>query len=112
MEAGADINARNHRGRTPIFSSFRGFRCEVGHLEFLESLGANIFEVDDEEANLRMAFVQSLHKLGDVQNYKRVLERLVRRGVDPLAEDVEGKTTLDVASAKVMTELLELFREV
>lgn len=110
-EVGADINARNIQGRTPIFSYISTPRRKISGMELLQELGANIFVVDNDGTNLCMAFAQAYEYVEHRQSELSVFEWLVEQGVDPLADNGEGKNALDVASAKDLMNLLDLFRE-
>ncbi|KAH7133162.1 ankyrin repeat-containing domain protein [Dactylonectria estremocensis] len=94
-----DVNARNNAGEVPIhlfFSMIIGnsrFRMAkersaiVKAMAMLDDLGANWQVRDDKGRTV-------LHFLANKDDY--MFEQAVARGVDPLLEDSEGRTSLDI----------------
>ena len=127
---GMGINALNAAGESPIFAFFRrqaqnltnthsekGTAAQKAALEFLDELGADSTVVNNAGETL-------LHLVGDtngpwmdddetkerstvqmVARYRWALER----GADPIAEDRQGRTCLDLAAVKGNQALLDLY---
>ncbi|RFN49398.1 hypothetical protein FIE12Z_6293 [Fusarium flagelliforme] len=102
LDMGLDINARNNGGQTPMF--FLATTPERGTFEeimnWADGLGVDWRAMDEQKRNI-------LHEIADepVGLFKAVMNR----GADPLAEDVNGRTSLDLAAAHDNEEVLGLF---
>ncbi|SCV27628.1 uncharacterized protein FFB14_01645 [Fusarium fujikuroi] len=140
LSKGADINARNQMGETPIFSFFRegdlyvdmprtdsnkGFpapfrytsKSERQAMEERRPVLWALFEKAGVDWTAINANGQSLLHLvashrGQGSCFTR-LERfklLVGKGLDPLVEDQEHRTALDIAAANGAYDIMELFK--
>ncbi|KAG4274481.1 hypothetical protein FPRO04_09439 [Fusarium proliferatum] len=140
LSKGADINARNQMGETPIFSFFRegdlyvdmprtdsnkGFpapfrytsKSERQAMEERRPVPWALFEKAGVDWTAINANGQSLLHLvashrGQGSCFTR-LERfklLVGKGLDPLVEDQEHRTALDIAAANGAYDIMELFK--
>jgi len=136
VDLGVDINARNKAGETCLF----GFVCmkgiEVFNLKFFEELGSDFAVVNTKGEGLLHACAKGGEPSGS--NYSRrssigitavlrhideerahkaasgkagVFKWLIEvKSLDPLAEDIESKSALDVATASGCSSILDLFR--
>ncbi|KAI0860271.1 ankyrin repeat-containing domain protein [Xylaria cubensis] len=113
VRRGCNINARNKRGETPIFWMFlekcdprrvpKGGNTEGDYIErigFFESLGADIHARDACGRNL----LHLVAKLEENPRYAKFdisnrFKRLLDKAVDPLAEDHNRHTPVDIAVA-------------
>jgi len=97
--AGAEVDARDDRGRTalfyaPVFSE--GFKV-------LLCAGADVFARDAEGNTILMRAVSASASLDEV-------EELLRLGVDPNARDIDGETALDMAESLGLLKVVERLR--
>lgn len=116
VERGIDINARNARGETALFSFYDGPKTEPNswildeadrptgeHTKpLLEKLGGDFFVRDDKGRGLLHAAAR-----GDVERFQELLEM----GLDPMIEDDAQQTAIDVAAACGNRDILELFEK-
>jgi ankyrin repeat protein len=102
LDMGLDINTRNEAGQTPMFflASDRRERPFEEIMSWLDGLGVD-WQVKDEQKR------SILHDItGEpVKLFKAVMDR----GADPLAEDRDGRTSLDLAAAHGNDDVLKLF---
>ncbi|KAL1980699.1 hypothetical protein VTN96DRAFT_3616 [Rasamsonia emersonii] len=117
---GLDINARNNKGETMLFNYFRrasGFHRGHAHRDLFAPLletGADVFvRNDDGETLLHVVAkrtspspIAASWYRGDILDSFKFLMEL---GVDPLAEDKQQRTAIDVAAACGNTDIVELF---
>ncbi|KAL6694074.1 putative ankyrin repeat protein [Trichoderma pleuroticola] len=112
---GIDINARNNRGETALFS-FYGLPKTESWIHFgvdnkpspefvkpmLETLGGDFFARDDRGRGLLHAAAA-----GDVERFQELMDM----GLDPMMEDGAQQTAIDVAAARGNRDVLELFEK-
>ncbi|KAL7924481.1 putative ankyrin repeat protein [Trichoderma austrokoningii] len=111
---GIDINARNDRGETALFSFYGGPKTDSWHSAnadkptgehakpLLEKLGGDFFVRDYKGRGLLHAAAR-----GDVERFQELLEM----GLDPMMEDNAQQTAIDVAAACGNRDVLELFEK-
>ena len=85
LEEGADVNARDNIGYTPLMRA-----CEGGHTDIAEELLARGADINAKGPLDRTA-LRSAVSSGDVKTTKL----LIRKGADVKAKDVTGKTAFD-----------------
>ncbi len=130
-----DLNARNKKGETPLFicvsTDWVGTQCptDVEYdsnfglkndvspsdlLEFFANARADIFAVDNNGSTLlhaaagrRLRDSRSDHS----QHAENTFKELMRMGLDPLKEDKEMRTAIDVAVARRRRGIIDLFAE-
>ncbi|KAG4295066.1 hypothetical protein FPRO06_01650 [Fusarium proliferatum] len=103
LKLGLDINARNNAGQTPaFFLAMRGYDDdEVDEVvSWLDELGVDWQARDDKRRTI-------LHEMADER--EDLFKAIMDKGVDPLAEDVEGRSTLDLVTAYDNENVLRLF---
>ncbi|WAO83058.1 Hypothetical protein NCS54_00023800 [Fusarium falciforme] len=103
VEFGLDVNARNKAGQTPVFFLHsRGvvFGQESDVLEMLDEMGVDWLVRDDKGKTV-------LH--GVAVECDRFFKGIMDRGVDPLLEDADGRTSLDLATAYGNVGVMRLF---
>ncbi|UZP34151.1 hypothetical protein NXS19_001967 [Fusarium pseudograminearum] len=103
INMGLDINARNRAGQTPIFFVVGDLRDQPvlrEKINWLDGLGVDWQARDEQRRTI-------LHGIAGepAELFKVVMER----GVDPLAEDIDGRTSLDLAAGLENYEVLKLF---
>ena len=112
---GADVNAKNRDGTTPLQTA-----AIRGHKEFLQLLIANGADVnaknEDGMTPLHCAAIgTSLNYLSRGGRYgvdhKEIAELLISAGADVNAQDNDGETPLDWAIEFKETELADLLRK-
>jgi ankyrin repeat protein len=136
---GVDINARNKTGNSPVFeyiahgwlrvggrnASFYNKELEnlddVHHLRYFKEVGANLFARNDTGSSLLHVLAgRELddHYLAGSEKIKASIENLVNwfdfltgMGLDPMLEDVQQRTCLDVAAACGNEHILRLFQK-
>lgn len=114
LQHGLDINARNSLGQTPVFHAGRQthwrttrwyeddlLTSTLDMIPFFESAGADLFVTD----KCGRGLLHHHARLNDTM----VFEALLNRGLDPVLEDVEKRTPLDVAAAYDSKYILKLF---
>ncbi|KAI8692655.1 hypothetical protein NCS56_00022500 [Fusarium sp. Ph1] len=103
VEFGLDVNARNKAGETPVFSLHSTgfvFGQENEVLEMLDEMGVDWLVRDDKGRTV-------LH--GVAVECDGVFKGIMDRGVDPLLEDADGRTSLDLAAAYGNVGVMRLF---
>lgn len=119
IELGCDVNARNSRGETPLFWYYAGFRRdeheiykhdrdpgtydEEGGIAAFEAAGADFGALDNAGQSILHVAAR-----GHVLRFKT----LTARGVDPLLEDNEQQTAVDVAAACGNKGVLRMFKRI
>lgn len=123
LELGSSINVRNATGSPPLFvclssppndDDYRKPKHPCCHLESFSKL----FDTEDldisaintaGETALHIIARRSKNHYAKTGHDKQLIEFLIK-GLDPLAEDKDGMTALDVAAATGKKEILELFQ--
>ena len=114
------INAPNNAGETPVFAYFRSSReyrsrRNNGRTEEKETASQEpAFAVFD-AAGVDWGVINDkgeslLHLVAPANNVKR-FKFLLAKGLDPLAEDTEHRTPLDLADASGAKDILDLFKK-
>ncbi|KAF4975155.1 hypothetical protein FZEAL_8032 [Fusarium zealandicum] len=104
---GLDINSRNHAGKTPVFF-LRAGRMRTSRetiqevMLLLNEMGADWQARDDKERTV-------LHDL--VQDEDYLFKEMLEMGVDPLLEDIDGRSSLDLAVVYERFEILAMFEQ-
>ena len=136
LHMGLDVNARNERGETPIFNlnkhlsgstSKANERIEAAAaLSLFEDAGADLFARDNSgKGLLHVAAKETCEPVKDdrfshIFNPKSTkptepsitrFKLLLSRGLDPMLEDVQRRTPLDVAAACGKESVLQLFEK-
>lgn len=107
--SGHDVNARNKAGQTPVhlllaYQDIRESWAKEsfdGVLALLCELGVDWHARDNKGRNLLHVFASK---------YPWAFEKLIGLGLDPWAEDAEGRTSLDLA-ATLNHKILDMFKE-
>ncbi|KAK7413621.1 hypothetical protein QQX98_007484 [Neonectria punicea] len=111
---GVDVNGRNKAGQTPVHFLFakpderlpnerRGRYSEKAletALALLDELGVD-WQARDNEGRTALHFVASRKGI--------IFKQIMARGVDPLMEDAEGRSSLDLAVAYDNRQVLAMF---
>ncbi|KAH7181907.1 ankyrin repeat-containing domain protein [Fusarium sp. MPI-SDFR-AT-0072] len=103
LKLGLDINARNNAGQTPaFFLAMRGYDDDNVDevVSWLDGLGVDWQARDNKKRTV-------LHEMADEKEY--LFKAIMAKGVDPLAEDVDGRSTLDLVTAYDNEDVLKLF---
>ncbi|CAH0055187.1 unnamed protein product [Clonostachys solani] len=116
VKRGVDINARNVRGETPLFTFCVNSKDKTDNfysekekateqlkaIPLMERLGADLFVKDNRGRGL-------LHAAAGAS--VDVFKQLMERGLDVMLEDEVQQTPIDVAAACGSKEILELFEK-
>ncbi len=97
LARGADVNARQREGRTPITDA------DISMLSELRSAGADIQAADSEGMTVLMKAIERV----DTEKVKW----LIRNGADITAKDEDGRTALDYAMDSVLLEIMALLQK-
>ncbi|KAJ4313076.1 hypothetical protein N0V84_009610 [Fusarium piperis] len=103
VELGLDVNARNKAGQTPVFFLHSAVFACADHselLEMLDEMGVDWLVRDDRGRTV-------LHGLAE--ECEGAFKGIMDRGVDPLLEDADGRTSLDLATAYGNVGVMRLF---
>jgi ankyrin repeat protein len=103
LRLGLDINARNNAGQTPaFFLAMRGYDDDNVDevMSWLDGLGVDWQTRDDKRRTI-------LHEMADER--EDLFKAIMEKGVDPLADDDEGRSTLDLVTAYDNQNVLKLF---
>lgn len=117
LSLGVPINARNSLGETPLFAYIARSAKYQEHLSLFTDAGADLLVRNKKGQSLlhviaskKPAWRNRRRRIvGDnpeVDNF----EYLMEKGLDPMSEDDEQRTPLDMAAASGSKEILELFR--
>ena len=102
LAAGADVNAKNEDGGTPLLRAAWG-----GHKEIAELLIANGADVNVKSGRTATT---PLH-LAAYKGHKEVVELVIAKGADVNAKGDAGDTPLDWAISRKRTETADLLRK-
>lgn len=98
LDAGADHNAADERGTTPLMEAAR-----AGSMDLVELLAARASDIDAQDALGRTALsIACIARHGN----EKIVNRLLGLGADPGIADAAGKTPADHASATARWHLL------
>ncbi|KAL7960442.1 ankyrin repeat-containing domain protein [Trichoderma compactum] len=137
LSASLDINARNALGETPVMrfasAGWEGTRDperKVSHpkyaiandvthataLSVFVDLGADLMAVDARGQTLlhvtaRRELPSGSSDWDQREDLKGAFQKLMELGVDPRREDVELRTAIDIAVARKLRDVIQLFRE-
>ncbi|KAF5601812.1 serine threonine phosphatase 6 regulatory ankyrin repeat subunit C [Fusarium subglutinans] len=103
LELGLDINGRNNAGQTPaFFLAMRGYDDDNVEevVNWLDGLGVDWQARDDKRRTI-------LHEMADEK--EQLFKAIMDKGIDPLAEDVDGRSSLDLVTAYDNQNVLKLF---
>lgn len=96
LNAKADVNARDDKGRTALF-----FALVSSYLfNVLLEAGADIHARDEEGNTLLLWKVSESASLGEV-------EKLLKQGIDPSLQNADGQSTLDIAEGLGLVKIVE-----
>ncbi|KAJ5385402.1 hypothetical protein N7517_003313 [Penicillium concentricum] len=129
LEAGVDINARNHQGDTPLFKYIQNgvvapspSRTELFEKEddltetvfdLLQEAGADFFTQNNDGSSLLHLLASKKEGAGYGNEYPynvvRRFKILMGRGLDPMMEDSRQRTSLDVAAVCGSEHIMKLF---
>jgi len=99
LESGADVEARNSSGQTPLlYSSYAGFQRAV---ELLLDKGAT-FRYQDRNGRTPLHYAAR-------EGQAAVVELLLGKGADPALKDGQGLTPLEYAAQRDRRAVLEVF---
>lgn len=91
LKAGADIEARDERGKSPLLL-VAGDIDNVGVIEVLLRAGADI-EARDEKGKTPLIFA------AERASYPEIINMLLKAGANAMAKDADGRAVLDYAKA-------------
>lgn len=94
LNRGADINARDNEGCTPLFF------CKIEAMEFLLNKGININAQNNKGRT-------ALH-INVLANDDRTIEFLLRKGANPAIKDNDGNTPLNIAILKEREKCIKI----
>lgn len=97
IKHGADINARNKKGRTPLHYAARGGNLSV--VKYLIKKGADVNALDDDRNT-------PLHE-ATARNRKDIVMILIANGADPTIKDKFGKKPEDYTEDPAILRILE-----
>ncbi|KAF7550768.1 hypothetical protein G7046_g7911 [Stylonectria norvegica] len=114
VDAGLDVNARNHEGQTPLHM----FRPAINEDVDEERQNNGILRIEEAMQMLKEMGVDwhardskgrtVLHELA--AHCADAFKAVLKMGVDALLEDVEGRSSLDIAAAYRNGKVLALFK--
>ncbi|KAL7911691.1 putative ankyrin repeat protein [Trichoderma velutinum] len=96
LARGADPNARNHFGLTPLILWSQVSGCRIDILDILVEAGADINTVDKDGNNLIFRLLSVLVFL-NVEDPNKDIKDLIDRGVSPFQRNFRGETALHYA---------------
>ncbi|KAF9769758.1 hypothetical protein IL306_012799 [Fusarium sp. DS 682] len=103
LKLGLDINARNTAGQTPVFFlAMRGYDDDNVDevMSWLDGLGMDWQARDNKRRTV-------LHEMAEEKDI--LFRAIMDKGVDPLAEDIDGRSALDLVTAYNNQDVLKLF---
>jgi ankyrin repeat protein len=100
IERGADVNAKDNHGMTPLhWASWK--YCIIIIAELFLDAGADVDAKD--------VIGQTPLHLASIRNHIEIAKLLIKRGADLMAKDKYGATPLDSAQLDEMRELLKKY---
>lgn len=106
LEAGADVNAADDRGYTPLFHACHHADEDRGHPEVVEML---IDAGADKEAKIGFGVRPLMYAAGNGE--AGVVEVLLRAGADPLARNEVGRTALMMVKDRDYVDVINILHE-
>ncbi|KAM0559325.1 hypothetical protein ACHAPJ_004347 [Fusarium lateritium] len=106
LELGLKINARNNAGQTPLFfiAGSSGTEKRLDDvMSWLDDMGVDWKARDEKGRTI-------LHEMAEERD--DLFKAIMNRGVDPLVEDVDGRSALDLVAAYDNENVLKLFDQV
>lgn len=119
LELGVDINAANKLGETAIFRLVASKGVCIRHLKTFVDAGADVKVVNKKGRGLLhvLAMNKDVKELCDADagldekgGIVGIFQWFVARGLDPLAEDGEQRSSLDLAAGNGQEKILEMFK--
>ena len=101
LDAGADVNARNKKGVTPLIVG-----AYQGRTEIIEALLEAEADTDAATKDGRTGLIMAAN-----YGHKEIVEALLKAGADIHARTDRGETALSVARAEGRTKIVELLKE-
>jgi ankyrin repeat protein len=137
---GVDINARNRNGNSPLFEyiahgALRARQSltydndevdehseDICHLRYLKEAGTDVFAINHHSGSSLLHILAgrtlghpvyglSQDEVGLAENIVNCFKFLTDMGLDPMREDAQQRTCLDVAAACGNEHILKLFQE-
>lgn len=113
LSLGISINTVNCAGETPIFRLISSSGLCLKHLQMFESKCADLSVKDNLGRGLLHAVAKhksAVEKDGVVGMEVQIFRYLMEKGLDPMLEDGEQRSSLDVAMASGSVGILEIFK--
>jgi len=101
LEKGADVNAKNISGKTPIFSCFHSFSSEL--ISLLSEYGADL-NMKDKYGN---TVLHDDYLFSDSNKFEAFLETLIKLGFNINARNSAGYTPRGFCKSKIFDEIFE-----
>jgi ankyrin repeat protein len=119
LNLGGDINARDNEGSPPLFFYLRKCNtvdCNTVDYSTADSLknfevllGNADVQVRNNDGETALHVIARKEK-GYIESDRELFRFMVAKGLDPLAEDGKGRSSLDVAAACGKNRILDLFQ--
>lgn len=106
LKAGADVNARDERGFTPLFHGCYNGDEDRGHPEVVEMLLA---AGADKEAKIGYGVRPLMYAAGNGE--AGVVQALLAAGADPLARNEGGRTALMMVKDRDYVDVINILHE-
>lgn len=114
LDLGCDINARDSSGAPPLFRYLSSPRNANGngssHIDDLSKFFATAHTTLCNAKRENALHVIVRRQGGDSKYEGELFQFMVSKGLDPLAEDGRGRSSLDVAAACGKKQILDLFQ--